>query len=286
MKINLLKANKFYLFKRVLLYFFLTLMMAFFIFPVYWIISSSFQESGALFNQNINFIPRDITISNYVDLFTKGKFYVGNALANSILVSVVCTIACLLVAVLSAYAFARIKFKGATTFFYLLICTEMIPPISLLIPFFIIFMRTGLTNTWYGLVIGYMAWLLPIITWILYSYFKTIPIELEDSARIDGCTRVGALFRVFLPISSPGIVASGIICFIFSMGEFIFALTILTQEKARTLPIALASFVTKFTIDYGRINASAVLTFIFPVLLVLFFQRFLVKGLTSGAVKM
>lgn len=260
-------------------------MMLFFLFPVYWIIIASLQESDALYTKDITFIPRNITLSNYIDLFTRGKFYIGSAMINSIRVSLVCTVVCLLLAIFSAYAFARLKFKGSTIFFYGLIFTEMLPPISFLIPFYIIFKRAHLLNTWYGLVVGYTAWLLPIVTWVLYGYFKTIPQDLEDSARIDGCTRVGALFRIVLPVSAPGVVASGIICFVFAMGEFLFALTVLTQEKVRTLPIALTGFVTKFSIEYGKITASAVLTFIFPIIFVLIFQRYLVKGLTSGAVK-
>ena len=140
-------------------------------------------------------------------------------------------------------------------------------------------------NTWYGLVIGYVAWLLPIATWILYGYFKTIPKDLEDSGRIDGCSRVGSLIRLVLPVSTPGLISAGIVVFMFSMGEFIFAVTTMSQMKAHTLPIEITIFVGKFALDYGAMSATAVLTLISPVILVLLLQKYLIEGLTKGAVK-
>ncbi|GAH12315.1 unnamed protein product, partial [marine sediment metagenome] len=149
----------------------------------------------------------------------------------------------------------------------------------------LIFKKVHLLNTWYGLVIGYTAWLLPIIIWILYSYFKSIPQDLEDAARVDGCSRIGSLFRIALPVSAPGIIASGIVCFMLSIGEFIFALIICTNQTAHTLPVELTLFLSKHGIEYVKITAAAILTLMIPVLLVLIFQKYLVEGLTKGAVK-
>lgn len=271
--------------KRIFLYFFVTLSMIFFLFPIYWIVITSIQKKESLFVRGLNFIPREITMINYIDLFTKGKFNVMGALFNSLRVASVTAIICILLGVLAAYSFARLKFKGSGKIFYLLIFTEMLPPISFLIPFYLIFSKINLLNTWYGLVIGYTAWLLPIITWILYGYFKSIPRDLEDAARADGCSRIGALFRIVLPVSTPGIVASGIVCFMFSMGEFLFSLTISTSQKAHTLPVELTVFLSKYGVEYGKITATAVITLIIPIILVLFFQRYLIEGLTKGAVK-
>jgi len=259
--------------------------MIFFLFPIYWIVITSIQKKESLFVRGLNFIPREITMINYIDLFTKGKFNVMGALFNSLRVASVTAIICILLGVLAAYSFARLKFKGSGKIFYLLIFTEMLPPISFLIPFYLIFSKINLLNTWYGLVIGYTAWLLPIITWILYGYFKSIPRDLEDAARADGCSRIGALFRIVLPVSTPGIVASGIVCFMFSMGEFLFSLTISTSQKAHTLPVELTVFLSKYGVEYGKITATAVITLIIPIILVLFFQRYLIEGLTKGAVK-
>lgn len=271
--------------KRIFLYFFVLISIIFFMFPLYWILITSLQEKESLFVRNLSFIPREITLINYIDLFSEGRFNVIGALLNSLRVASITAIVCILLGILSAYSFARLRFKGSSKIFYLLIFTEMLPPISFLIPFYLIFKRIHLLNTWYGLVIGYTAWLLPIITWILYSYFKSIPQDLEDAARADGCSRIGALFRIILPVSAPGIVASGIVCFMFSMGEFLFALTISTSQKAHTLPVELTVFLSKYGVEYGKITATAVLTLMIPVVLVLIFQKYLIEGLTKGAVK-
>jgi multiple sugar transport system permease protein len=159
------------------------------------------------------------------------------------------------------------------------------PPVALLIPFYLIFKQLDLTNTLQGLIIMQTSWLLPIVTWILYSYFKTIPRDLEDSARIDGASKVGALVKIIVPLSLPGVVSSAVICFVFSMGEFMGAMAIINVQRVQTLPLALAQFFSKYSIEYGKITASAILAIIFPVIFVLIFQRYIIKGLTAGAVK-
>ena len=161
----------------------------------------------------------------------------------------------------------------------------MIPPVALLLPFYLLFRILNLVNTLTGLVIFYTSWLLPIVTWILYSYFKTIPKDLEDSARVDGATRIGAIFKIIIPVSFPGVISAGVICFVFSMGEFMGAMSIINREIMQTVPLALARYIGKFTIKYGMITGSGILAVIVPVVFVLVFQRFIVKGLTAGAVK-
>jgi multiple sugar transport system permease protein len=272
-------------FKRIFLYLWVGCFLTFFLFPFYWIINTSLQGKNSLFTKNVNFFPRDISLENYIPLFTDKQLNVITALLNSLKVALIASIVCIILGTLGAYAFARLRFRGSKVLFTLLLVTEMLPPISFLIPFFIFYSRLHLLNTWYGLVIGYVAWLLPIATWILYGYFKTIPRDLEDSARIDGCSRVGALVRIVIPVSTPGLISAGIVVFMFSMGEFIFAVTTMTQGKARTLPVEITLFIGKFALDYGAISATAILALIVPVLLVLFLQKYLIEGLTKGAVK-
>ena len=270
---------------RVLLYFGLIVTMGFFLFPFYWILITSIQPGTELYQKTPNFVPHDFSFENFFRVLGGGKVSITGALANSLIVATTTTIICIFLGVFAAYAFARLKFKGSNIIFVALIFTEVIPPVALLIPFYLIFKRLHLTNTITGLVVFYTAWLLPITTWVLFSYFKTIPKDLEDSARIDGASRVGALFRIVLPLSFPGIISSGIICFVFSMGEFMGALSLINRQESQTLPLALAQFIGKYSIDYGKITASAILAILFPVLFVLIFQRFLIKGLTAGAVK-
>lgn len=271
--------------KRLMLYFFITLTMLFFLFPFYWILITSIQPKGQLYLATPNFIPRNITIDNFISVLGGGKVNIAIALKNSLVVAVATTAVCIIFGIFAAYAFARLKFKGSNVVFIALIFVEMLPPVALLIPFYLIFKQLSLTNTLQGLIIMQTSWLLPIVTWILYSYFKTIPKDLEDSARIDGASKVGALVKIIVPLSLPGVVSSAVICFVFSMGEFMGAMAIINVQKVQTLPLALAQFVTKYSIEYGNITASAVLTIIFPVIFVLVFQRYIIKGLTAGAVK-
>lgn len=266
--------------KRILLYFLVIIYVVALLFPIYWILATSLQDAHA-----INFIPKMLTLKNYITIFTSDRFSIVTPLYNSLRVSLSTTFICILLGVLSAYAFARLRFKGSGTLFMALIFTEMLPPIALLIPFFLLYQRLHLFNTWYGLVIGYVAWLLPITTWVLYSYFQSIPKDLEEAARADGATRVGALFKIILPVSAPGIIAATVICFMFSMGEFLFAITVATAEKAHTLTVNMNIFITKFDIEYGYLTATTIVTLLFPVILVLILQRFLIDGLTKGAVK-
>jgi multiple sugar transport system permease protein len=268
-----------------MLYFFVTLTMLFFLFPFYWILITSIQPKGQLYLPTPNFLPRNITFDNFISVLGGGKVNIAVALKNSLLVAAVTTIVCILFGIFAAYAFARLKFKGSNVVFIALIFVEMLPPVALLIPFYLIFKQLNLTNTLQGLVIMQTSWLLPIVTWILYSYFKTIPRDLEDSARIDGASKVGALVKIIVPLSLPGVVSSAVICFVFSMGEFMGAMAIINVQKVQTLPLALAQFVSKYSIEYGNITASAILAIIFPVIFVLIFQRYIIKGLTAGAVK-
>ena len=271
--------------KKIILYFFLTITMAFFLFPFYWIVMTSIQPKDQLYAPTPNFIPKNISLDNYINILGAGKVNIAIALKNSLIVAVSVTVVCIAFGIFAAYAFARLRFKGSNILFIALIFAEMLPPVALLIPFYLIFKQLGLTNTLQGLVIMQTSWLLPIVTWILYSYFKTIPKDLEDSARIDGASKVGALMRIIVPVSLPGLVSSGVICFVISMGEFMGAMAIVNVTRFHTLPLALAQFVTKYSIEYGKITASAVLAVIFPVAFVLIFQRYIVKGLTAGAVK-
>jgi multiple sugar transport system permease protein len=271
--------------KRLMLYFFVTLTMLFFLFPFYWILITSIQPKGQLYLPTPNFIPRNITFDNFISVLGGGKVNIAVALKNSLIVAAITTIVCIVFGIFAAYAFARLKFKGSNVVFVALIFVEMLPPVALLIPFYLIFKQLNLTNTLQGLIIMQTSWLLPIVTWILYSYFKTIPRDLEDSARIDGASKVGALVKIIVPLSLPGVVSSAVICFVFSMGEFMGAMAIINVQKVQTLPLALAQFVSKYSIEYGNITASAILAIVFPVIFVLVFQRYIIKGLTAGAVK-
>jgi multiple sugar transport system permease protein len=276
---------------RVLLYFCVILVIIVFVGPFYWVLITSLQSSDSLYQSTPNFLPRNITFNNFLTVLGLRKesylrsFSIVQPLKNSIIVATFTTIICIALGIFAAYAFTRLKFKGSGGFFIAIIFTEMLPPVAILLPIFLIFKRLSLTNSLIGLIILYISWFLPIVTWVLYSYFMTIPKDLEDSARIDGATRIGAIFKVIIPLTLPGITSAGVICFIFCMGEFMGAITLLTRQDAQTVPLALAQYVTKSTVEWGMITASSILAVLIPVLLVLIFQRFIINGLTAGSVK-
>lgn len=274
---------------RVILYLCLTGMIVFFMFPFYWIVITSLQKGNILYSVHTSFIPHNVTFSNYANVVLGAavgeKIMVMRALRNSIMVALMATTISIMIGIFTAYAFARLKFRGSNIAFISIIVTEMLPPVALLVPFSIVFRTLHLNNTLYGLAIFHISWLLPITTWILYSYFKSIPRDLEDSARIDGATRVGAIFKIVLPLAFPGVASAAIICFILSMGEFMGAVSLITKASAQTLPLTLAQFLTRIYVDYGKITAASVVAIIFPVAFVLLFQRFIIKGLTAGAVR-
>jgi multiple sugar transport system permease protein len=161
----------------------------------------------------------------------------------------------------------------------------MLPPIMILVPLYTIMRDLRLMDTRLGLIIVYSALIMPFAVWILRGYFQSIPHELEDAARIDGCTRLGALIRVVLPLSAPGLVATALFCFLASWEEFLLALVFTSSPAAKTIPIAIAEFTGRHAIDYGMMAAGGVIAAIPPILMALVFQRYLISGLTSGAVK-
>lgn len=283
MSVNIWKTKK--TVNRMILYICLILTLLFFIGPFYWIFITSLQEKDQFYKQTPDFIPHGATLNNYENVLGSGHINITLALGNSLRVAIAATLLCIVLGIFAAYAFARLKFRFSNIAFVALIFTQMLPPVSLLLPFFMVFQKLNLTNTLSGLVIFHTAWLLPIATWILYSYYKTIPKDLEEAARIDGASRIGALFKIMVPLSLPGMASAGIICFVFSMGEFMGAVALINKGSVQTVPLALYGFISKYTIDFGGLTASAVLAVIFPVIFVLIFQKFLIKGLTAGAVK-
>ncbi|MBI3961164.1 MAG: carbohydrate ABC transporter permease, partial [Deinococcus sp.] len=161
----------------------------------------------------------------------------------------------------------------------------MLPAFTVLIPLFVIAKQLSLLNTWTALVLAYTGLGMPFVVWIMHGYFQTLPKDLEDAARIDGCSRFSAFLRIALPLSAPGLVATAIFTFLGAWDEFIFALVFTSTYAAKTLPVALAEFQGRFTIDWGLMTSGGVLASLPPVLVALLLQRYLVTGLTSGGVK-
>ena len=251
--------------------------------PVVWIASLSFKDPSTITNPT--FFPKQWTWSNYKGIFTSSEF--TRPLLNSIGIGLIATFISVVLASLAAYAVARLAFPGKRALIGLSLLIAMFPLISLATPLFNIERQLGIFNTWIGLIIPYIAFGLPLGIYTLSAFFREIPWELEKAAKMDGATPFQAFVRVIAPLAAPGMVTTAILVFLFCWNEFLLAITLTSTIAARTAPAALAFFTgsSQFAVPTGSISAAAVVITIPIIIFVLLFQRRIVAGLTSGAVK-
>jgi multiple sugar transport system permease protein len=231
------------------------------------------------------FLPKTWTVQNYQDIVKNDDFL--RALLNSFGIAMIATLLAVIFATLAAYAIVRLRFPGRRVVLAAALSTALFPPIAIIGPLFDLWRLAGLYDTWLGLVLPYMAFTLPLAIWTLSAFFREIPWELERAARVDGATRLQAFRRVRVPHAAPGVFASAVLVFIFAWNDFLFALSLTSTDKARTVPAAIAFFTgaSQFELPTGAIAAASVIVTIPIVLLVLLFQGRIVAGLTAGAVK-
>lgn len=259
--------------------------------PVMWLIISSISPKVELLSVPPHWIPNEPTFENYLNIFFAGPGTPDAArvfqrsLMNSLSIASMVTLVSLLLGVPAAYAFARMRFRGRNSAKLTILGTRMLPAISIVIPLFLVASQLNLVDTRVGLVILYLAFTLPFVIWIMASFFETIPYELEDAAKIDGCNLLQTLTRIILPISGPGLATTVIFTFLLAWDEFFFALIFTSTDSAKTVPVAIAEFTGRYAIDYGAMTTGGVLAAIPPILIALLLQRYIVGGLTSGAVK-
>ena len=259
--------------------------------PVAWLLISSVSTRAELLSTPIHWIPQAPTLKNYIDILSpsQGVSEVARTfritLGNSLIVASSVTLVALMLGSVAAYALVRLRMPLRQGLLVGILGTRMIPEISLVIPMYLFATRFGLFNTPLILVITYLSFALPFAIWLMAAFFGTIPVELEDAARIDGCNRFETLWRVILPISSPGLVSTGLFVFLSAWDEFFFALILTSTVSAKTVPVAIAEFTGRYVVDVGGMMTGGVLAAIPPVLLSLLFQRYIVSGLTAGAVK-
>ena len=251
--------------------------------PVVWIASLSFKDPSTITNPT--FFPTKWTWSNYKGIFNSSEF--TRPLINSIGIGLIATFISVVLASLAAYAVARLAFPGKRALIGLSLLIAMFPLISLATPLFNIERQLGIFNTWIGLIIPYIAFGLPLGIYTLSAFFREIPWELEKAAKMDGATPFQAFVRVIAPLAAPGMVTTAILVFLFCWNEFLLAITLTSTIAARTAPAALAFFTgsSQFAVPTGSISAAAVVITIPIIIFVLLFQRRIVAGLTSGAVK-
>jgi len=259
--------------------------------PVAWLLISSVSTRAELLSTPIHWIPQAPTLKNYIDIISpsQGVSEVARTfritLGNSLIVASSVTLVALMLGSAAAYALVRLRMPLRQGLLVGILGTRMIPEISLVIPMYLFATRFGLFNTPLILVITYLSFALPFAIWLMAAFFGTVPVELEDAARIDGCNRFETLWRVILPISSPGLVSTGLFVFLSAWDEFFFALILTSTVSAKTVPVAIAEFTGRYVVDVGGMMTGGVLAAIPPVLLSLLFQRYIVSGLTAGAVK-
>jgi multiple sugar transport system permease protein len=251
--------------------------------PVVWIVMLSLKTPATATDGS--FIPHAWTLSNYSDIFKLGTF--TSALRNSIGIGLISTALAVILASAAAYAIARLDFPGKQIILGVSLGVAFFPQISLVGPLYNLWRQIGLYDTWPGLIIPYMTFALPLSIFILSSFFREIPWELEQAAQIDGATPFQAFRKVIVPLAMPGIVTTFILVFMICWNDFVFAISLTSTSAAQTVPAAIAGFpgVSQFTVPYGDIAAAAVVVTIPVMILVLLFQRRIVSGLTAGAVK-
>jgi multiple sugar transport system permease protein len=277
---------------RKLLLSLLTLPVFFFIFfPILWLFSASLSTQAELYAIPPHWIPQHPTLQNYLDIIFPNlatssvprTFAV--ALMNSFKVASAVTVICILIGSLAAYALVRIPFRFNRTIQFGIIATRMIPEVSLILPLFILASSLGLINKPIILIVAYMSFALPYAIWMMAAFFQSVPNELEDAARMDGCTRLGILFRVVMPISVPGLVSTAMFTFLLAWDEFFYALIFTSTLASKTAPVAMAEFVGRYALNITGMMAGGILAALPPVILAFIFQRYIVSGLTAGAVK-
>jgi multiple sugar transport system permease protein len=253
-------------------------------FPFLWMLISSVKPPSELFGDRA-FTPYTShpTLENYISVFAKHPFL--RYLWNSTVIATVTTVYTIIVASFAAYAIARLQFKGKTVILGIVLSVSMFPQIATISPIYIFLKNVGLTNSYLGLIIPYTTFTLPLSIWILVTFFRKIPLDLEEAAKIDGASLMQTYWKVIMPLAVPGIFTTAILVFIAAWNEFLFALTINTDEKYKTVPIGIAMFQGQFTIPWGEIAAATVIVTVPLVIMVLIFQRRIVSGLTSGSVK-
>lgn len=262
---------------------FLALWLVITIFPLYWITVTSFKSPGAIFSYPLTYWPEEFSLDNYIGLFSEAQF--GTYLGNSLLISTVAAFVATLISLLSAYVLARFEFKSKGALLMAFLVTQMIPAFIALGPLYLMMTQLGLVDNKFGLMLVYIAVCIPFCTIMLRGFFANVPDALEEAAMIDGCSRLGALLRVIVPVMKPGIVAAFIFNFVNCWNELFLSVTLMNRDQNKTIPTALNGFISSFNIDWGSMSAAAVLTIIPTMILFAFASRYIVQGLTAGAVK-
>jgi multiple sugar transport system permease protein len=265
------------------------------VFPVYWALNTSLMSNDNAQATPARYLAFPPVFTNYQNLLGLRTGSVDSAtnlwpqfsqtLTNSVIECTAATVVTVIIAVFSAYVFARMRFRGKSVIFYTVIATLSLPAYATLIPLYRILGNVNLINTYPGIVLVYVSGFLPLAMWILYTYFSGIPLALEEAATIDGTSTLGVLFRIMIPVGLPGIAAAAIITFLSAWGQFLFPLVLASDSSTQPLTIMITSLQGQHIIPYTLINAAGVLCILVPAVIVLLLNRFIISGMLAGSVK-
>jgi multiple sugar transport system permease protein len=252
-------------------------------FPFVWTLLSSFKPASQLFQINPRLWPETFAWDNYWAIFLERRFH--RNILNSVIVAGTTAFICVALGSFAAYALARLRFRGKTALLGFILVISLFPPVSIVSPLFLMFEKAGLINTYPALIFPYLTFALPLAVWLLTAFFRQIPYELEEAARVDGASTFQVFFRVTLPLAAPGVFTTAILTFIYCWNEFLFALALTTNDMSRTIPVAIVLFSGYHTVPWGQILAAVSVVTLPVAFMVLILQRRIVSGLTAGAIK-
>lgn len=253
------------------------------LFPLIWTFLTSLKVESDIVTSTMQYLPQRITFDNYVALWERSGF--PQLVTNSIVVTTFTLLICMSIGSLAAYSLSRFQFAFRNQLLLLYLVVRMFPAVLLIIPLFIILRNLGLLDSRFGLALAYTAFLLPICVWMMKGFFDAIPVDLEESARIDGCTRLGALIKIVLPLVRSGLVATAVFIGIASWNEFLFALMLTTSQGSRTWPVGLQLMVGEFQLPWGTLSAGGMISIVPIIIFFSIVQRSLIRGITAGAIK-
>ena len=257
--------------------------VVFAIFPILWALLISLKPEEDIVTATLQYIPHRITFENYVAIWSRSNF--PTLITNSIVVTSITVTLCVVIGTLASYAITRYSFTGRRGLMLFYLVVRMFPAVMIIIPLFILMRSLGLLDSRLGLALAYTTFLLPVFIWVMKGFFEAVPPDLEDAARIDGATRLGAMVRIILPLVLGGLVATAVFVAIGAWNEFLFALMLTTSTGSRTWPVGLQLMVGEFQLPWGSLAAGGIISIVPVMVLFAVVQRTMVRGLTAGAVK-
>ena len=256
--------------------------------PFAWLLISAVSSQADLITIPLNWLPEHPTLDRLGDLLFGSNAHATDFRAsiwNSLVVTSTTTAIAMVTGVLAAYAFARLRFPGRGWLIFAFMAAYMLPGIAIILPLYSFLSAVGGLDTPWALIFVYSSFVTPFVIWLMRGYFETVPSEIDDAARTDGCSRLGALWRVILPVCIPGLVSTALLAFLLCWDEFFFALILTSTDAAKTLPVAINDFIGRYTVDFPLLASGGLIAAIPPVFIALVFQRHIIAGLTAGSVK-